>query len=70
MRQTENKTTPKIMAKNPRFIVSWRTDVWDYGDKDLPEEEKAKKIANKKTYPKQYKTISINSTRSKKSVRK
>ena len=51
MRQTENKTTPKIMAKNPRFIVSWRTDVWDYGDKELPEEEKAKKIANKKDLP-------------------
>ena len=29
MREIENKVTPKIMAKNPRFIVSWRTDAWE-----------------------------------------
>jgi hypothetical protein len=29
MREIENKVTPKIMAKNPRFLVSWRTDAWE-----------------------------------------
>lgn len=51
MRQAENKITPKIMAKNPRFIVSWRTDTWEYEDKDLNEEEKQKKMENKKDLP-------------------
>ena len=51
MRQTENKTTPKIMAKNPRFIVSWKTDTWDYEDKGLSEEEKRAKMEDKKDLP-------------------
>jgi len=51
MRQTENKTTPKIMAKNPRFIVSWKTDTWEYEDKWLPEDEKIAKMEDKKDLP-------------------
>lgn len=51
MRQAENKITPKIMAKNPRFIVSWRTDTWEYEDKDLPEDDKRNKMENKKDLP-------------------
>jgi len=51
MREVENKVTPKIMAKNPRFIVSWRTDAWEYGDEDLSEEEKVKKMENKRDLP-------------------
>lgn len=52
MREVENKVTPKIMAKNPRFIVSWRTDAWEYGDENLSDEEKKAKMEKKKDLPK------------------
>lgn len=52
IREVENKVTPKIMAKNPRLLVSWREDTWEAGDKDLSEEEKQAKMENKKDIPK------------------
>lgn len=49
--QTENKVTPKIMAKNPRFIVSYRTDVISEDDKSLPLEQKQEKMKGMEKLP-------------------
>mgnify|MGYP006959990869 FL=1 len=49
--QTENKVTPKIMAKNPRFIVSFKTDIESEEDKSLPIEQKQAKMKGKEELP-------------------
>jgi len=49
--QTENKVTPKIMAKNPRFIVTFKTDIESEDDKSLPIEEKQAKMKGKEELP-------------------
>jgi hypothetical protein len=51
MREIENKVTPKIMAKNPRFIVSWRTDAWEEGDETLAQDKREEKIKSKRDLP-------------------
>ena len=44
--EIENKILPRVIAKNPKWIVSKKTDEFDIGDIDLPPDERAKKDAD------------------------
>ncbi len=48
--ETENKVLPRVIANNPKRLVSVRTDEFTEGDNELSPEERAEKMKETSVY--------------------